>query len=51
VHVYRFGRLGSDSGQLYVLPNHQSYKEKPGLSSYADNPDDASKSMTALVLD
>ena len=49
VHVYRYGKLGSLGGALYVLPNHQSYKEKPGLSSFADHPADAASSMIKLV--
>ena len=36
-------------GALYVLPNHDSFKEKPGLSSFAANPKDAATSMVKLV--
>ena len=49
VHVYRYGKLGSLCGALYVLPNHQSFKEKPGLSSFANNPSDAANSMIKLM--
>ena len=48
-HVYRYGKLGSLEGPLYVLPQHVSKKIKPGLSSFAENPQDAGKSLTGLV--
>jgi Golgi nucleoside diphosphatase len=48
-HVYRYGKLGSIDGPLYVLPQHQSKKVKPGLSSFANNPDDAGPSLNGLV--
>ena len=31
-HVYRYGKLGTIDGPLYVLPDHVSKKVKPGLS-------------------
>jgi len=48
-HVYRYGKLGSLEGPLYVLPQHVSKKVKPGLSSFANNPQDAGVSLTGLV--
>ena len=48
-HVYRYGKLGSLTGPLYVLPQHTSKKIKPGLSSFANNPDDAGESLSGLV--
>jgi len=48
-HVYRYGKLGSITGPLYVLPQHQSFKVKPGLSSFATNPNDAGPSLEKLV--
>jgi len=48
-HVYRYGKLGSIEGPLYVLPQHQSKKVKPGLSSFANNPDDAGISLAGLI--
>ena len=48
-HVYRYGKLGSIDGPLYVLPQHQSMKVKPGLSSFALNPEQAGPSLTQLV--
>lgn len=40
-HVYRYGKLGSIKGPLYVLPQHESFKVKPGLSTFANHPQDA----------
>lgn len=48
-HVYRYGKLGSLEGPLYVLPQHVSKKIKPGLSSFADHPTDAGASLVGLV--
>ncbi len=48
-HIYRYGKLGTISGPLYILPNHVSKKVKPGLSSFAGNPDDAGKSLEGLI--
>ena len=48
-HVYRYGKLGSVDGDLYVLPAHDSYKVKPGLSTFEENPEDAGKSLQGLV--
>ena len=48
-HVYRYGKLGSLTGPLYVLPQHTSKKVKPGLSSFASNPNDAGESLEGLV--
>ena len=48
-HVYRFGKLGSITGPLYVLPEHNSLKVKPGLSSFAEQPTDAGKSLQGLI--
>jgi len=42
-HVYRYGKLGSIKGPLYVLPQHESFKVKPGLSTFANHPQDAGK--------
>jgi Golgi nucleoside diphosphatase len=48
-HVYRYGRLDSATGPLYILPHHDSKKVKPGLSSFAKNPGDAGASLQGLV--
>lgn len=48
-HVYRYGKLGSLEGPLYVIPQHVSKKVKPGLSSFASNPTDAGSSLQGLV--
>lgn len=48
-HVYRYGKLGSITGPLYILPQHQSKKVKPGLSTFADKPLEAGVSLTDLV--
>jgi len=48
-HVYRYGKLGTQSGPLYILPAHVSKKIKPGLSSFAENPNDAGQSLQQLV--
>ncbi len=49
-HVYRYGKLGSIDGPLYILPNHVSKKVKPGLSSFAANPTAAGASLSDLVM-
>lgn len=49
VHVYRYGKLGDISGPLYVLPKHISMKVRPGLSSFAKNPEAAGPSLEQLV--
>jgi hypothetical protein len=49
VHVYRYGKLGSLTGPLYILPQHQSKKVKPGLSSFATNPEKAGPSLVDLI--
>ena len=48
-HIYRYGKLGTISGPLYILPNHVSKKVKPGLSSFAAHPADAGVSLQGLV--
>ena len=48
-HVYRYGKLGTITGPLYVLPKHDSLKVKPGLSSFANNPQDAGMSLQGLI--
>jgi Golgi nucleoside diphosphatase len=48
-HVYRYGKLGSIDGPLYILPQHDSKKVKPGLSTFANNPTDAGPSLAGLV--
>lgn len=48
-HIYRFGKLGTITGPLYVLPEHESMKVRPGLSTFADNPQDAGKSLQGLI--
>jgi len=48
-HVYRYAKLGSIDGPLYVLPQHNSRKVKPGLSTFAQNPQDAGSSLAGLV--
>ena len=49
VHVYRYGKLGDINGPLYVLPKHISMKVKPGLSSFAKNPEAAGPSLEQLI--
>ena len=49
VHVYRYGVLGDGRGEIYVLPAHVSFKERPGLSSFAGDPESASTSMVNLI--
>lgn len=48
-HIYRYGKLGSTNGPLYVLPKHVSLKVKPGLSSFANNPVEAGPSLKGLI--
>ncbi len=48
-HVYRYGKLGSVEGPLYILPHHVSKKVKPGLSSFAQNPQGAGVSLKDLI--
>eukprot|EP01038_Epipyxis_sp_PR26KG_P013941 gene13941-18698_t len=48
-HVYKYGKLGSATGPLYVLPQHVSKKVKPGLSSFVNKPEDAGASLEGLV--
>lgn len=48
-HVYRYGKLGTLTGPLYILPQHQSKKVKPGLSTFADKPSEAGASLADLV--
>eukprot|EP01033_Poteriospumella_lacustris_P009312 gene9312-6671_t len=48
-HVYRYGKLGTLTGPLYILPQHQSKKVKPGLSTFADKPQEAGVSLADLV--
>jgi len=48
-HVYRYGKLGSIDGPVYVLPQHQSIKVKPGLSSFVNDTENAGKSLAGLV--
>jgi len=48
-HIYRYGKLGTIEGPLYVLPQHVSKKVKPGLSTFARNPADAGSSLVDLV--
>jgi len=48
-HVYRYGKLGSSDGPLYILPQHVSKKVKPGLSSFSHSPSEAGSSLAGLV--
>lgn len=48
-HVYRYGKLGSSSGPLYILPRHDSKKLKPGLSSFSGQPELAGPSLASLI--
>lgn len=48
-HVYRYGKLGTITGPLYVLPQHDSKKVKPGLSTFATHPQDAGASLQGLI--
>ena len=49
VHVYRYGKVGNIDGPLYLLPKHVSLKVKPGLSSFAKEPNKAGESLKGLV--
>jgi hypothetical protein len=49
VHVYRYGKVGSMEGPLYILPKHVSLKVKPGLSSFKNDPSAAGASLKGLV--
>lgn len=49
VHVYRYGKLGSKGGELYVLPSHVSLKKNPGLASFVNNPMEAPNTLVALI--
>jgi len=49
VHIFRYGKLGSLQGPLYILPKHKSMKIKPGLSAYVANPDNAGTSLKVLL--
>jgi hypothetical protein len=42
-------RLGHEEGSLYVLPQHESLKVKPGLSSFKNNPNSAGASLKGLI--
>lgn len=48
-HVFRYGKLEQSNGPLYVVPQHESKKVKPGLSSFAKNPSDAGASLQGLI--
>lgn len=48
-HIYRYGRLGSDNGPIYILPEHKSLKVKPGLSTFVNNPADAGPNLKGLI--
>jgi hypothetical protein len=48
-HVYRYAKLGTIDGPLYVLPQHNSKKVKPGLSTFVSHPDDAGQSLKGLI--
>lgn len=48
-HVYKYGKLDSLGGALYILPQHLSKKVKPGLSTFAGNPQDAGKYLADLI--
>lgn len=45
VYIYRYGKLDNPMGPLYVVPQSESKKVKPGLSSFAKNPADAGASL------
>lgn len=48
-HVYRYGKLQSLEGPLYILPEHKSFKVKPGLSSFEGSPQSAGPSLMKLI--
>jgi hypothetical protein len=49
-HVYRYGKLGEANGPLYVVPDHTSQKIKPGLSTFANKPQDSALSLAKLIV-
>ena len=48
-HVYRYGLLGPPGAPVYIIPQHDSKKVKPGLSSFGKKPTDAGESLQGLV--
>jgi len=48
-HVFKYGRLENENGPIYILPQHESLKVKPGLSSFKKNPSDAGPSLQGLL--
>ena len=48
-HVYRYGKLGSEDGPLYIVPKHNSMKIKPGLSTFAEKTAEAGPSLAGLI--
>ena len=49
IHVYRYGRLGTMDGPLYLLPRHNSKKVKPGLSNFVGASRMAGESLIDLI--
>lgn len=45
-HVFRYNR---GTPKRMIDPQHESYKAKPGLSSYASNPHEAGESLMPLI--
>lgn len=45
-HVFSYSQTGA---KVEVNPQHKSYKVRPGLSSYADNPSKAGESVVPLL--
>lgn len=48
-HVYRYGKVKTQEGPLYILPKHLSLKVRPGLSTFANNPMNAGESLKGLI--
>jgi Golgi nucleoside diphosphatase len=47
-HVFRYAQF-AENGQIYLVPKHASFKAKPGLSSFASNPEAAGASLEPLI--
>lgn len=53
VHVYQYTSPlspGTSGDRVRVLPNHATFKQKPGLSSFESHPSDAGSSLESLIV-